>query len=56
MNSAGNKGTEVITDHSTSTTASASHLRDFRLAPLDVFVLSVMFLEAAVLLRLFLAP
>jgi hypothetical protein len=55
MKAAGDKGTEATHDFCTSTAASANAPRAFRFSPLDIFILSVLFLEAAVLLRLFLA-
>ena len=55
MKAAADKANRVRDDFYTSTIAPVNHRRDFRFRALDVFILTVLFLEGAVLLRLFLA-
>ena len=55
MKAATGKETKGRGDFYISTIAPVNHHRDLRFRALDVFILTVLFLEAAVLIRLFLA-
>jgi hypothetical protein len=55
MKAATEKQAKVRDDFYSSTLAPVSQRRDLRFRALDVFILTVLFLEAAVLIRLFLA-